>query len=279
MSYAQQADLILLVWGKRATNYVLAEKLNQWQKTIFIDGSELGKDTRYKMGILDRVASGDYRGGGAIDPIGERCRLYFRRERPYSTGLIPLPFGIESRYITYQLGVTPVKDIDFVCIFGQDEYPIMRRHATKMLEDFCRREGFTCRTKRTDGFNFTDATKRAGRDEFSKLLARAKVGISIGGGGFDTARFWEILGNNCLLLTEKIAIYESGSDALEYQRIFQFENLIKFQEQLKKLGVFLRTGYNESDLLPEYQTILKNHGTVARVEKIIDHARKVGIIE
>lgn len=276
VQYAQDADLIFLVWGKHATNYALAEKLNQWQKTIFIDGSEFGKDTRYKVGILEAVASGQYRGSGSIDSIGERCRLYFRRERPYPTGIIPLPFGIESRYVAYTKDT--IKDIDFVCIFGQDEYPIMRRYAREILEDFCKREGFTCETRKTSGFNFTDTTKRAGRDAFSKILARAKVGISIGGGGFDTARFWEILGNNCLLLTEQIAIYEEGSDKLAYDRIYQFENLNAFKVQLEKIGMFLKNQYTQTALDSEYQTILEEHAGVARVRIIIDHARRVGML-
>lgn len=276
--YAGKADLVFLVWGKRATNYALAEKINKWDKTVFVDGSELGRDIRYNPAQEKKILIPGYIGKGMIDAIGKKCKLYFKRERPYPAGVIPLPFGIESRYISYHPGVSPKKDIDFVCIFGQDEYPIMRRYATKMVTDFCKQEGFVCKTTCTEGFNFADATKRAGRDAFSKLLARAKVGVSIGGGGFDTARFWEILGNNCLLLTEKIAIFEEGSRELEYDRIYQFENLIEFQTQLKTLGTLLRANYAEESLLAEYQTILRDHGAVARVEKIIDHARRAGII-
>ncbi|MEK9131686.1 MAG: hypothetical protein AAB447_02125 [Patescibacteria group bacterium] len=279
VAYAKEADLILLVWGKHATNYALAERINKWDKTIFIDGSECGKDHRYNPTLLKRLATDGYQGAGGIDLVGKRCALYFKRERPYTPGIIPLPFGIESRYVAYTLDAPLVKDIDFVCIFGQDQYPIMRRYATEMLKDFCRRGGFTCETKQTDGFTFDDATKQAGRNEFSKLLARAKVGISIGGGGFDTARFWEILGNNCLLLTEKIALYEPGSKALDYQRIFQFENLVEFKEQLTIIGRLLKTNYNESNLALEYQRVLHDHTSVARVWTIIDHARTAGILK
>jgi hypothetical protein len=211
VEYARKADIVLLVWGKKATRFKLAEEIGMWNKTIFIDGSEFGKDNRYNFDIQKKILLGTYDGGGAINQeILEKCVLYLRREKPYVTGIIPFPFGIESRYISKLLG-TVEKDIDFVCIFGQDEYPVMRRYAREMLENFCKENNFTCATNRTYGFNFDDKTKQAGRDEFFNLLARAKVGVSIGGGGFDTARFWEILGNNCMLLTEKIEIYEPYS--------------------------------------------------------------------
>ncbi len=279
ITYAKTADVIILIWGKRSTNFALAEKINAWKKTVFIDGSEFGKNNRYDFDVQRKVLEGTYKEIGAIDQeMLKKCALYFRREKPYPKGVIPLPFGIERRYVANYSSVVS-KDIDFVCIFGQDEYPIMRRYAKEMLADFCAKNGFRFVTDRTKGFNFDDKTKIAGRQEFYELLNRAKVGISIGGGGFDTARFWEILGNNCLLLTEKIDIYELASEALNYSRIWQFNNLFDFESQLNRLAAFLRTTYQQASLTDEYERILREHSSKSRVLSLLAHAKEAGITQ
>ncbi len=195
----------------------------------------------------------------------ERCYLYFRREKPYIDGIVPLPFGIESRYIKYDK-LTTKKDIDFVCVFGRDKRPLLRRFAKEILIKFCEKEKFTYRVSETNN-----------QDEFLNILARAKVGISVGGGGFDTARFWEILGNNCLLLTENIDIYQSDDDSLEFQNIFQFNNLYDFMYELKKIGRLLRTDYAAERYIDVYDSILLKHSTRARILTVFKEAEKAGI--
>lgn len=277
VEYAQTADMIFLMFSKRFTNFALAEKINRWNKTIYIDGSELGKNRRYDSAIQKMVLDGTFEGNGRINAeMVEKCALYFRREKPYIENIIPLPFGTESRYLQeYSKDIK--KDIDFFCVFGQDEYPPMRKYARDLIKDFCTKNGFTCHTETTSGFGF-DAGKNAGRNEFYRLLARSKVGISIGGGGYDTGRFWEILANNCILLTETIDIYHPGSGFLKYDRIHQFINLYDLEYYLNKIGGFLKSGYNEEKMFPEYEKILKRHSSVARVMEILETARNKKII-
>jgi len=277
--YARTADLIIVIWGKKSTNYKMAEKIGMWQKTVFVDGSELGKNNRYDFTIQQKVLNGTYKEHGVIDrEMLKKCRLYFRREKPYVDGIVPMPFGIEQRYLSsYRPDIK--KDIDFVCIFGQNEYPIMRKYAQEMLQEFCVKNNFSCVTKKTTGFDFDDKTKIAGRNEFYDILARAKVGISIGGGGFDTARFWEILANNCMLLTEKIDIFRSGSDELAYKRISEFSNLYDFQHELSHLGNYLRNEYRQENMVEEYDAIITKHATVSRVSGILAKAKEIGILK
>lgn len=278
VEYAQTADLIFLIFSKRFTNFALAEKIGRWDKTIYIDGSELGKDRRYDSAIQKMVLDGTFEGGGKVNgEMLEKCVLYFRREKPYIENILPLPFGIESRYVQ-EYSKNTKKDIDFFCVFGQDEYPMMRKHTREIVKDFCVKNGFTCHTETTAGFGF-DASKNAGRNEFYRLLTRSKVGISIGGGGYDTGRFWEILGNNCILLTETIDIYHPDGDALKYDRIHQFINLYDLEYQLKKIGHFLNNGYNEKEMIPEYEQILKKHSSVARVMEILEKAKEKHLIK
>ena len=270
--YACVADLILIIWwGKKKFDLELVERINRWERTVFIDGSEVGSNNgmthRYDFDIQYGILSGTDHGPGAPNQVMlKQCALYFRREKPYGSGIMPLPYGIEERYTKYY-DANKEKDIDFACMFGQDEYPRMRRHAKKLLTKWCDANGFTYRV---------EPTKTA--DEFYQLLARAKVGVSIGGGGYDTARFWEILANNCLVLCERIDIFQPDSGAFDYERIWEFNNLYDFQYQLEKIGEFLRTGYTTVDLTTEYNAILETHGAKARVLTILYEARKKGII-
>lgn len=265
IEFAKDADLIFLIWGKKYTNFALAQKLNQWQKTVYIDGSEVGNNNRYDFNIQYGLLNGEYSGYGEINQdMLVKCPLYFRREKPYTNGIIPLPFGIESSYIHYS---GQKKDIDFNCIFGQDEYPLMRRYAKEILIKFCLKNSFTFSTEKTSS-----------PIEFYKLLARSKVGISVGGGGYDTLRFWEILGNNCLLFTESIDIFQPNDKIQQYSSIWQFNNLYDFEYYLDKLGEYLKNQYNQEKMEEEYRRILNEHSTKARVETIITEAKKKKII-
>ncbi|MBU1557759.1 glycosyltransferase, partial [Patescibacteria group bacterium] len=115
--FSEKADLILFMWGKNNTNYDLVNKINQWQKTIFIDGSELGGNKRLDNSINQSVLKGDYLGLGRVDKeMLEKCTLYFKREKPYLGEIHPFPFGIENSYLAYNKDIK--KDIDFTCVFG-----------------------------------------------------------------------------------------------------------------------------------------------------------------
>ncbi len=269
ISFARNADLILLFWCKKNTDFKLAEEINAWHKTVYIDDSELGGNTWRDFTAQRDILAMQYRGGfGGVDEKMLRlCALYFRKEKPYFEGVVTLPYGITSAYReNYRLDKK--KDIDFFCVWGQDGYPLMRRYTQELLIQFCNKKGFTCYTTRTRD-----------RCEFQEMLSRSKVGISVSGSCFDTARFWEVLGNNCLLLTEKIDIYQPDSHELDYKRIYQFNNLYDFEYQLGKVGKFLREEYEQTDLLPEYRTILARHSSEARVLQILSAAKERGIID
>ncbi len=269
IDFANDADLIILIFGKRGTNIALAEKINHFNKTVFIDGSEIGKNRRYDAELQSQILKGTFQGNGRIvEDMLNKCSKYFRREKPYINGIVPLPFGIERRYINYNDSIK--KDIDIVCIFGQTEYPPMRKYATELVQDFSRKNNLICKTEITNGFGFDNAKNR-GREEFYNILARSKVGISIGGGGFDTARFWEILSNNCILLTESIDILYSDDNSLDFERIIEFRNIYDLEYELKKLLPILKdSSYKNMFDTGEYREILNKHGSMARVSRILE---------
>ena len=265
-TFARSADLLFLFYSKKKTNTDLVDHLGLWEKTCFFDGSEAGQNNRFDFALQQAVLDGTYKNyGGIREDILKQCTLYFRREKPYRDGIIPFPFGIETSYVRHASDTK--KDIDFVCVFGQDEYPLLRRYAREELVRFCEKNGFSYHVEKTKM-----------PEDFRQLLARAKVGISVGGGGFDTLRFWEILGNNCLLMTETIDIYQPDSHELDYERIWQFGNLYDFRSQLERVGHFLRTEYRQDNLSDEYAAIIKAHSSVARARTIIDEWHKHGAI-
>lgn len=267
ISYARQADIMLFIWGKRNTDINLANEIGLWDKTIFIDGSEVGGNLRLDPEIQRVLEEGSYKGQGKVDQeMLSKCALYFKREKPYPSGVLPLPFGIESRYSArYKPGMK--KDIEFFCVFGQLDYPPFRKEVFAELVSYCNKHNFLCHTKRTKT-----------QDEFWRLLARSQVGISVGGGGFDTIRFWETLGANCLLMTETIAIFRPEDHALEYDRMYEFGNIDEFKSQLEKVSTLLRNGYDEQKFIDEYNDIMKKHSSRARVEYVLSKARKKGFL-
>lgn len=281
VDFAKKADLVLFMRGKdnikrdflfftmveNNTDYETINKIDKFSKTVFIDGTELGGDKRYDKKIRDELIDGSFVGRGAIERnMEEKCALYFRRERPYLRDIIPFPFGIENAYRKYY-SQEKTKDIDFFCVFGGGDYAPLRKEVTEHLVHFCQKNNFKYFTEKTDV------------DNFYRMLARSKVGISVGGGGFDTARFWEILGNNCMLFTEKIDIYEDDSNRLKYDRIWQFENIEDFKEKIEDLGRYIRADYKQENLTSEYESILASHSSKARVLEIIQKAKEKGIIE
>jgi hypothetical protein len=272
---SKNADLILLFNNGLNVNLELAEKIGRFNKTFFIDGDEPGKDNRFNSSIVEGIKNGTYQGRGVIRfDLLKKCAGYFRREPPYLDGITPLPFGIERRYIQYKEGFK--KDIDFVCIFGQEKFPTLRKDVREYLEIFSKNNGFSYVTKQTK-IPFFNIHSKFAQKRFHKLLARAKVGVSVGGGGFDTLRFWEILGNNCILLTEKINLFKPEDNTFPYKRISQFSDLESFKIELQKVAESLKS-YNQENLKEEYARIINDHSTEARVKTILREAVKKGIL-
>lgn len=275
-AFAREADLLVLAYGKYGTDKDFVEKLKAWDKTVYVDGAEIGKNRWRDPEIQYGIIKGEYEGRGAPDKeMLEKCPLYFRREKPYTEGMIPFPLGIESRFIKWNPSTK--KDIDFSCIFGQELYPVTRRYTTELTEKFCKENGFTCHTKKTYKLPLI-AHGPYSPEKSHEIWARTKVGVSTGAAGYDSRRFWEILGNNCLVIAERFDLYLPDSDAMNFKRVFQYNNLYDFEYQLKKVGEFLRDGYDEKALRDEYEEIIKRHSTKARAMTIINEAKKAGLL-
>src|SRR3989344_1562565 len=184
-SFAKDADLIILGHGKYGIDYDFVEKIDGWKKTVFVDGSEIGKNRWRDATLQLEVIRGTYNGPGAPNKeMLKRCRAYFRREKPYTGGMIPFPLGIESRNSKY-LNPNQEKDIDFACMFGQEEYPLTRKYAGELVEKFCKKMGFSCHTQKTYKLPIVKKGPYS-QEKYLKTWARTKVGISTGAAGYDS---------------------------------------------------------------------------------------------
>ena len=79
LEFADKADLILFCWGKGNTNYELINRINRFNQTVFIDGSEVGGNRRFDSDIQKQLLEGTYDGNGRVDEVMlKKCVLYFK---------------------------------------------------------------------------------------------------------------------------------------------------------------------------------------------------------
>jgi hypothetical protein len=96
IKFARSADVILYCWGKVHDHKELVDIIGRYNVTAYIDGSELGHNKRLEPQIIQKIEQGSYQERGAINAdMLKRCAAYFRREKPYINGILPLPYGIE----------------------------------------------------------------------------------------------------------------------------------------------------------------------------------------
>lgn len=258
--FLNKADLIILAISGRSSREDLIPE-GVWHKVVVVDGREAGKTKmfaeNFQAGILAR------------EDLLDKVKLYFKREGPYEGKVKALPFGILSEYQRWQPEIK--KDLDFTCVFGQEVCPPERKQIREMVEKFCTENNLQCFTKSTRSFFFGPYSKFA-RKRFWKILARSKIGISIRGAGMDTVRFWEILGNNCGLLTDNIGVFENPKQELNYSRIIEFgepKDLGNFKLKLKEVKELLDKNpefFNEQE---EFEKILVKHDSKSRVLSIL----------
>ena len=80
VKFAKEANLIILCHGKDdTTNFDLANEIDEWDKTVFVDGSELGRNRRFDKEIQREVETMTYVGKGMINKeMLKKCAIYFR---------------------------------------------------------------------------------------------------------------------------------------------------------------------------------------------------------
>ncbi len=207
-----------------------------------------------------------YTGQGAINAeMLKKCKLYFRREKPYIQGILPLPYGIERTYIPKNM--IPLRDrkYDIFCVFGQRMYPPLREEIYNFLK---RTYASNLLWNKSTALPFFGGHNIFSRYRFYKKMSESKLGISVSGGGYDTARFWEILGSGALLVTQKIDIDFPQGISLPHKHVFQFTSMDDFTGAL---DTALHTAYSLScdEYQKNYEEICRNHSSEARIRYVL----------
>ncbi len=261
----RQADLIIEFSGKRA-NHVCARKIDRFEKTVFIDGRD--------------AAEMQY------DPAG--YPLAFKRElfQPLP-GVLPCPFAIERRWMqplaeNPPLFLSALFDLDrpnrkryleitngLKAQLGEDRIFVGLTLPTQADIDHAVRLhlGPKPRPGRT--------LRMAHNARYYELLHQSAISLSLAGAGFDTARFWEILGAGALLLSPKVPILMP--DPLQPD-----EHYVAFEseDELVERLMFLKDHPEEIRRIRQAARahVLQHHTTRARALYILENAcRSLGL--
>ena len=213
---ARNADCILAFFGKVRGNlppkYYLLDKINRWDVTAYIDGSEwtaTGNPNQNQV-QLSKSNSAFRRGEPWIEKsFLQKCKFYFKREayeQDINIGVIPLPFAAlnSSKYIEQE------KKYDIFCSFGQTNDGL--------------RSDVECFLKNWKTDYSINLSKNLSYDDFLKITAQSKIAIDAWGGGDCCARFWEIAINKTCLAYQKYNIripnpYTDMENCIEYSSI------------------------------------------------------------
>ncbi len=269
IEYAKKADIILYCWGKVHENKDLVHIIGRYNATAYIDGSELGHNKRLEPQIVQQLEQGTYAGQGSIDEeMLKKCTAYFRREKPYTRGILPLPYGIESVYTSYGSNKS-FKDrvYDVICVFGQKKFPPLREKVAMLLEEIQKTGRLKIWNKSTK-LPFLSPHNFISRRIFYQKLSNSRIGISVSGGGYDTARFWEILGSGAFLLTQKIDIDFPNGISIPKKLYKEFSSEDDFEEALNNSIKELET-ISEVEQSAAYKELLQYHSSKARVLHVL----------
>lgn len=112
----------------------------------------------------------------------------------------------------------------------------------------------------------------ANNTRYFNQLNNSRISISIPGGGFDTLRFWEILGQGSLLISKRITIQMPNSfhEGIHY---LAFDTLSELDDVLE----WTYNHSNEVDRIRKagHEYALNYHSSEARARYFIDEVRKL----
>lgn len=246
-------DYIFAIWGKHEFNGIpapkfhLIDKLNGWDRTVYIDGSEFNY-TGFR-GKTDET----------LNPLFfKKSRWYFKREctdEHISKGVYPLPFASFKNSFKFDY-FNDDKKIDVLCSWGGNNSTGLRKQCSEICE-VLKYEGYVIETTH--------------QSDYQKSINDSWIVLDAYGGGECNARTFEILSNYSLPCIQKWNIklpysFTHGSNILEYTNEVELYNILK--EYLKNKSLIKQM------TLDGYELNKKYHTTKARVEYIFDILNK-----
>jgi hypothetical protein len=246
-------DYVFAIWGKCYFNgvpppkFYLIEKLNCWDRVVYVDGSEYNY-TGFK-GKTDET----------LNPIFlKRAKWYFKREcteEHMNMGIYPLPFASYKNSFKYDF-FNDNKNIDILCSWGKNYHTGLRKQCTE-VSNVLRKEGYIVETEP--------------QLDYYKSINNSWIVLDAYGGGECNARTFEILPNFGLPCIQKWSIkmpfsFTHGENILEYTNQIELYNTLKefLKDKIKLKNMILNGNmFNK-----------KHHTTKERVGYIFDIINK-----
>tara|TARA_Y100000593_G_C4309664_1_gene337725 strand:+ start:2144 stop:3205 length:1062 start_codon:yes stop_codon:yes gene_type:complete len=276
VEHSKDADYIFVFWNKfphrEAKNpggrMHLVDMINQPDKTVIIDGSEMSY-TGYGRGSIWKDSKNYQKGSGVGDPwiwhyMRDRAKWYFKRETfiedMQEHGIIPLPYPcrVEDRQEQF-IGLPD--EIFLTCVFGHLKTGL-RAEVQKSCANFKSNPTFA------DSIFLHNPGSLIGRIKYLELVNRSKSVIDSWGAGSNcTVRRNEVVMNSTAIIGQKWEIvvpndYTDGENIVNWETIDEFEEKVNYY--FKNQDKLLEIGENG------YQHALKYHTTEKRMEYIFD---------
>ena len=264
IEYAKTADYVFAIWGKKkgiypGVDYNLVKKINQPQKTVYIDGSEWNCHAQtYPNQVAMAKQNPQLRKGTPWinEDMYSYCNYYFKREcypEDKKQGIIPLLFGaVDKNFSEYEL--LEDKTIDIFCSFGQVNDGL-RLEATQI-----------CQKLKNEGYNVVTESN-LDYETFKKYILSSYISIDAWGGGDCCARLWEILANKSCAFMQEYNIefpnnFTDGENIVKYNTKEELENKLRYylnnKDKCLKIG---KEGYKH---------LINYHTSKKRVEYILN---------
>jgi len=263
IEHSKSADYIFVLWSKFASPYDkdfggdihLVDKINQPDKTVFIDGSEYSYSGWPADGQTRKDKLNYSKGYPWIwQEMRDKVKWYFKRETfpedlsDHDVIPFPYPFRIEDK--------RPVKErnISLFCAFG---------HLTTGL----RAEVDEVSRTLTHELPLIVGSQSGGREHYLNLMSRSYLIADAWGGGDCTVRRSEVHMNSIALIMQEWNILEpypftDGENIITYNSSNEFKEKVNFY--LKDLDKLIEIGNNG------YEHAINNHTTEKRVQYIFD---------
>jgi len=168
-------------------------QLSKTVKTVFIDGSDLAEIG----GDLTRLNNSEIYN----EVINQRpFDIIFKREylktETYDSNIFPLPFSVNMNKYKHIKSQQYKYDVSFWAI---ESHPI-RTQVLELLQN-----KFDCKENGTITNQTFSTYKRKGDFYFEELKA-CKVNLNFRGNGWDTLRYWEVVGLKSFMISQKLDI-------------------------------------------------------------------------
>jgi hypothetical protein len=227
VEHSKTADYIFVIWGKKRSNnypkYYLLNKINQPEKTLYIDGSEWTATGYPNINQVEKSLTDTsvLRGNPWFNEEMLRyCRWYFKREcyqQDADMGIIPLMIGtrlnmIDTNFIN--------KDHDVFCSYGHTNTGLRRQTQSE------------CYKLQSDGRKVMIESSLP-FDVYINCIKRSHIALSAWGAGNSCRRMWEILSKGTCCFAQKMEIllpnkYTDGFNIVEYSTMDEFNDKIRY---------------------------------------------------